>query len=330
MRLGQDRQRAAALVILTLAALTLAAPDVLAQKSPFGVGDTTSAGPPSTGIVAWLLTRQAELTRAMSTALRAANSGPGLFALCSLAFTYGVLHAAGPGHGKAVVSSYVFANGQTLRRGIGIAVAAAIVQALAAITLVVPAVVLIGATARQIDASVRWIELLAYAGITLLGLSLVWRKGRALLASRAPAPHIHGPGCRHGLAMPGHVHGPECSHVHIPDAAALSGPKSGREMAAAIVAAGARPCSGAIILLAFALSSGSVLAGILAVFAMAAGTALTTAGFAAGAVFARSAVTRLADGGERMGRVGLVLELIAAVLVTLLGLALLGGLASTG
>ncbi|MCA0424207.1 MAG: nickel transporter [Proteobacteria bacterium] len=326
------RRPVTVLAFMASAALVLAAPDVIAQaqKSPFGIGDAARDGPAATGVVAWLLAKQAELTRAMTAALRAANSGAGLAALCTLAFTYGVLHAAGPGHGKAVVSSYVFANEQTLRRGVGIAVAAAFVQALVAIMLVVPAVVLIGATARQIDASVRWVELLAYSGIALLGLSLVWRKGRVLFAASKTAPHVHGPACRHGLHAPGHVHGPECSHVHIPDAAALAGRRSWQDMAAAVLAAGARPCSGAIILLAFALSSGSAAAGILAVFAMAVGTALTTAGFAAGAVFARSVVTRLADGGERMGRVGLVLEFVAACLVSVLGFALLAGFASTG
>lgn len=324
-------------LVLGLVVLCLVADDSLAQtgRSPFGVGDVAPGGPAATGMTAWLLAKQAEFTRAMINAVRAAHDGPGLWALCTVAFTYGVFHAAGPGHGKAVVSSYVFANAQTLQRGVGVAVAAAILQALVAITLVVPAVVLLGATARQIDASVRWIELIAFSGIVLLGLSLMWRKGRALAAAGQHQRHNTHHGCGHahgsdGDPHDGHVHGPECNHVHMPDAASLSCTMGWRELASAVVAAGSRPCSGAIVLLAFALSAGSVGAGILAVFAMAAGTALTTSGFAVGAVFARDMVTRLADGGEQMGRIGLTLEFIAALLITLFGLALLTGQMAAG
>lgn len=325
--------RAVLLAAVLLCCLALPVADLAAQtagKSPFGIGDAVPAGAAPTGFIAWILAKQAELIRAMTAALRASRDGAGLWSLCGIAFAYGVFHAAGPGHGKAVVSSYVFANEQALRRGIGVAVAAALLQAVVAITLVVPAVTLLGATARQIDASVAWIEIITFSGIVLLGLSLIWRKLKALRALRqAQAHHHHGPDCAHHHEH-GHVHGPHCNHVHLPDADTLTGTKSWRDLVAATIAAGSRPCSGAIVLLAFALSAGAVGAGVLAVFAMAAGTALTTAGFAAGSVFAKGLVTRLADGGERMGMATLLLELAAAVAITLLGVALLAGYLAAG
>ncbi len=328
---------AAVAVCLFLAALALS-DDACAQiagRNPFGVGDAAPpAGAPG-GFVAWLLMKQADLTRGMIAALRETRSGAGAGALISVAFLYGVFHAAGPGHGKAVVSSYIFANEQTLRRGIGIAVAAAVLQALVAITLVVPAVTLLGAGARQIDRSVAWIEIIAFTGIMVLGLSLSWRKFKALRAawSSASAPACPSCGHAHGLAAPGapaHVHGPECSHVHLPEAAALSGDISWRELVAVTIAAGARPCSGAIILLAFALSAGALAAGIAAVFAMAAGTALTTAAFAAGAVLAKGLTQRLAAGSERFAVWIALAEWLAALCVFTFGLALLLGYMSIG
>jgi nickel/cobalt exporter len=54
------------------------------------------------------------------------------FILVAVSFLYGVFHAAGPGHGKAVISSYVLANGATVRRGITLSFLAAIVQAITA------------------------------------------------------------------------------------------------------------------------------------------------------------------------------------------------------
>lgn len=331
------RMRALGLMALVVVISAVSLDVAVAQlggKSPFGIGDAPPGGGAPGGFVAWMLAKQAEYTRAMITALRATRDGAGLWTLLSIAFAYGVFHAAGPGHGKAVVSSYVFANEQALRRGIGVAIAAALLQAVVAITLVVPAVAILGATARQIDRSVAWIEIFSFSAIIMLGLSLVWRKLNAFRALRAARAmhhthddHGHGPGCGHD---PLHIHGPQCSHVHLPEASALSGDKSWRDLVAITFAAGTRPCSGAIILLAFALSAGALTAGILGVFAMAAGTALTTGGFAAGAVLAKKATQRLADRSERLALLSVGLELTAAVLVVTLGVALLLGYLSAG
>ena len=310
-------------------------------KSPFGIGDATPSGSTApTGLVAWMLAKQAEYTRAMIAALRATREGAGLWTLLTIAFAYGVFHAAGPGHGKAVVSSYVFANEQALKRGIGVAIAAAMLQAVVAITLVVPAVAILGATARQIDKSVAWIEIFSFSAIIALGLSLVWRKARAFrevwaeravripLAQRGHIHAMHGAVCTHD--HPGHVHGPHCNHVHLPEAAALSGDRSWRDLVSATIAAGSRPCSGAIILLAFALSAGALTAGILSVFAMATGTALTTAGFAAGAVLAKQMTQKIADRSEKLALLSVGLELVAAICVVVLGTALLAGYLAAG
>ena len=56
--------------------------------------------------------------------------------LFGISFLYGVFHAAGPGHGKAVISSYLFANNETWRRGVVLSCASAMLQALVAILLV--------------------------------------------------------------------------------------------------------------------------------------------------------------------------------------------------
>ena len=298
-------------------------------KSPFGVGDTYSGGGPAGGLTGWILAKQAEFTRSMIAALRATRSGAGAGALLSIAFLYGVFHAAGPGHGKAVVSSYVFANEQALRRGIGVAVAAAVLQAVVAIGLVVPAILLIGATARQIDAGVAWIEIIAFSAILLLGLTLTYRKYIAFRAamgwSKAPAGPCPtcGPGLRYRPS--GGAADLACTHVHLPSAESLSGQRSWKDLAAAALAAGSRPCTGAIILLSFALSVDALPAGIAAVFAMAAGTAITTSAFAAAAVLAKGAATRLADRSERLRPLSAGIELAAAIVVALFGAGLLTG-----
>jgi nickel/cobalt exporter len=138
----------AAAVALTMALLS---DPVFAQASPFGAPRTAPQAPPD-GIVGWLLAKQSEFYRGLSGAIRAAKKdGSAVWGLFALSFAYGVFHAAGPGHGKAVISSYVVANGETWWRGVVLSFASAILQALVAVAIVGIAAVLLGATRRTMD-----------------------------------------------------------------------------------------------------------------------------------------------------------------------------------
>ena len=83
-----------------------------------------------TGITGWILAEQSRFYRALSGLIRAAKTdGSALWALMGISFIYGIFHAAGPGHGKAVISSYLVANEETWRRGIILSFASALLQA---------------------------------------------------------------------------------------------------------------------------------------------------------------------------------------------------------
>ena len=89
---------------------------------------------------------------------------------------------------------------------------------------------------------------------------------------------------------------------------------------------GVRPCSGAILVLVFALAQGLFWAGIAATLLMGVGTAITVATIAVIAVSARDLAGRLSRG--RDGRGALIMrgiEFAAAGLVLLLGAGLLFG-----
>ena len=62
--------------------------------------------------------------------------GSAVWGLLGLSFLYGIFHAAGPGHGKAVISSYVVANEETWRRGVVLSFASALLQAFVAVAFV--------------------------------------------------------------------------------------------------------------------------------------------------------------------------------------------------
>jgi ABC-type nickel/cobalt efflux system permease component RcnA len=111
----------------------------------------------------------------------------------------------------------------------------------------------------------------------------------------------------------------------MPDPATLGGGIfDWRGAAGTVIAAGLRPCSGAILVLVFAAAQGIVLAGVAATFAMAVGTALTTGAIAAVAVYAKAKASRFAAlRTQRAARLLSGLELMAAVAVLLLGVGLL-------
>ncbi|MFY9292361.1 MAG: nickel transporter, partial [Methylorubrum rhodinum] len=103
-----------------------------------------------------------------------------------------------------------------------------------------------------------------------------------------------------------------------------------RERAGVVLAAGSRPCAGAVLILVFAASQGLLWAGIAATLAMALGTALTTGVLASLAVFAKALALRLAGGRGQAGALAVGgLELLAAAFVLVLGLALVAGIAAS-
>ena len=128
------------------------------------------------------MAKQAQFYLMLSGTIRAAKSdGSAAYTLMGISFIYGIFHAAGPGHGKAVISSYMVANDETWRRGVALSFASALLQAITAIAIVGIAAVLLGATAKAMGDTVKVIETVSYGLIVLIGLRLLWVKGRAFL-----------------------------------------------------------------------------------------------------------------------------------------------------
>jgi len=272
-------------------------------------------------------------------------------------FAYGIFHAAGPGHGKAVISSYLVANQETARRGIVLSFASALMQALVAVVIVGICAWLLNASAKTMCGAEKAIEIASYALIAAFGARLVWTKGggffRALQA-RQPAltpamavagHHDHGHGHDHHHHAHahahvahhdhddhdhshdhGHVHDEHCGHSHGPEPGELAGPGGWRRGLSAIFTVGIRPCSGAILVLVFALAQGLFWAGIAATFVMGLGTAITVATIAVIAVTAKDLARRLSGASEGGGALVMRgLEFGAAGLVLLFGVGLLFG-----
>ncbi|MCA6110716.1 nickel/cobalt transporter [Bradyrhizobium cenepequi] len=346
--------RGLAITVVALAAFVLAdaALHALSAQNPFG-GPRPAAEPRVGGIVGWLLARQSEFYREISATIRAAKTdGYAVWTLLGVSFAYGIFHAAGPGHGKAVISSYLVANRETAWRGIALSFASALMQSLVAVVIVGVFAWVFNATAKTMCGAEKAIEIVSYALIAAFGARLVWSKGGGFfraLQVRLPQPalagvphhhdhdhhhhrdhhhdhdhdHDHHHGHQHDHA---HVHDEHCGHSHGPEPSELAGPGGWRRGLSAIVTVGIRPCSGAILVLVFALAQGLFWAGIAATFVMGLGTAITVAAIAIVAVSARGVAQRLSAGRDGSGVLFMRgIEFGAAGLVLLFGLGLLFG-----
>jgi nickel/cobalt exporter len=380
-RTSESTRLSRTLALVALAVAALISVDgilhVLAAQTPFGAPRGTAV--PTGGVVGWLIAKQSEFYREMSSTIRAAKSdGHAVWTLLGISFAYGIFHAAGPGHGKAVISSYLVANQETARRGIVLSFVSAMVQSLVAILIVGIGAWLLNITAKTMCGAEKVVAIASYTLIAAFGVRLVWSKGAGLIRAlqiRPPTPalamasatashahvghdhadhdhaghdhvhhrHVHdhdehshahhhhhdhdhhGHGHAHDHAH-GHVHDEHCGHSHGPLPSELAGPGGWRRGISAIFAVGLRPCSGAILVLVFALAQDLFWAGIAATFAMGVGTAITVAAIATLAVSARGIARRLSgarDGGGARFMRGI--EFAAAGLVLLFGVGLLTG-----
>ncbi|MEP4770646.1 MAG: DUF1007 family protein [Roseibium sp.] len=284
---------------------------------------------------------QKDFYQKLVASLRSFRSNPNAFwLLVGLSFAYGVFHAAGPGHGKAIITSYVLANNETLKKGVILSFASAFAQAVTAIVLVGGMAVVFNLTSIAIQETARLFEIGSYVLITGLGGWLLWQKAvRPMLSSVAarlgneqvafagPTGHTHDH--NHDHHHHDHTVGPDgvcstCGHAHAPTPDMVQGTITVRRALSIILAVGLRPCTGALVVLVFALSQNMVAAGIASTLAMAVGTGITVALLAGLAVTAKDLAVRLFGEGSPMAvKIHRTIEILGAAFVFVLGATLL-------
>ena len=209
--------------------------------------------------------------------------------LLSISFAYGVFHAAGPGHGKAVLATYLATHGGAVKRALGLSFAASLLQGVTAIALVVVLVYGLGWVTRQAMGSVVWVEQASFLLVAALGAWLCWRAVKQLRRAYQPerAAHSHSPDHEHNQDHE-HSHGHDHSHCcggahHIEPHQALDW----RTAMMTVGAIGMRPCSGAVLMLGAASLLGQFEVGVASVVAMSIGTGITVSALALASIFAR-------------------------------------------
>lgn len=287
-------------------------------------------------LILQLLAWQRDLHRALTLAITEWSAAPSWASgwwLMALSFGYGIFHAAGPGHGKAVLSTYLLSQGGGVKRALGLSFSAAMLQGLTAIALVLVLVKGLGWLTRQAMGSVAGLELASFLMVAILGVWLCLRARRLLKqtaggASGLPAintPHDHSiehanpasplmaptfsPAATAHTGQPFHAfhvapaHDNVQHHGHDPAGHGCScgarhhvAPDEAgdwRTALATVATIGMRPCSGAVLIMGAASLLGHMALGAAAVMTMALGTAITVSALALASVLARDWMTRL-------------------------------------
>lgn len=289
-------------------------------QNPLGIGTPEQIFKPEgpfASLLFWVQHQQKEFYRSMTEALKQIReNGTGGGILVGLSFAYGLLHAAGPGHGKAVISSYMLANEVVLKRGIVLSFASSLLQGFTAIIAISILLLFLRGLGIKSGELTFALEVTSYCAITLLGAWMLYSK---IFKWRNHDKH-HG----HDHAEHNHASVCEsCGHSHAPEPKMLSGKFGWNEAYSAILAVGLRPCSGALIVLTFAFLNGLYFAGIVAVIAMSIGTGIMVSFLASLAVLAKNYALKLSGATKASDAFHKWVEITGAGFVFILGLLLL-------
>ena len=234
---------------------------------------TSQAAPVWDQAATWVLDKQRDFLVQLTTELRSLRGKDDVgWALVLLSFLYGVLHAAGPGHGKVVLTTYLLTHRSRLNRGVAMGAAAGLLQGVTALVLVYVPVGLAGWLPLETETASLWATRVSFTLLAIVGLYLLVRAAGALSESvrqlRRETGEVH-----HDHAD--HVHGADGGCRHLPSAAEIDTAGSRHAAAGVVLAIGLRPCSGAVLVLVLAAVMALHWHGALSVFAMSIGTAIT-------------------------------------------------------
>ena len=234
---------------------------------------------------------QRELNREIGRHMRAIRDGDSpraLVAGLAFAFLYGVLHTLGPGHGKFVVVSYFVSREARIWRGLLMGLQISVTHVISALALMWLADVSLKTVLGGSPAGMRGVQLVSYGATAAIGLGMLIGAVRR--------------------SLPGHaarLRREESHHGH-----------GGKQLGLVSFCVGLVPCTGAILIMLFALANDMVFTGTVMVAAIAAGMAVTMSVLGIVGILARQVVLSRVEAAERRrSAVALALECAGALII---------------
>ncbi|MGS2874932.1 nickel/cobalt transporter [Enterobacter huaxiensis] len=263
--------------------------------------------------IQWCLATQITLHRYLVMYLLQLNNhqySGGLWLLTG-AFLYGVLHAVGPGHGKFIVTTYLTTNKESELAARAVPFLGSLMQGVSAILFVFILAVGLNLASGDISTSRWYVEKISAVLIGAFGAFIIYQALKSLKPRRMTIRSL----------SPLHQHDEQCGCGHHGVGADLT-KGDWKTRLGVILAIGARPCSGAIMILMFSNALGIVSWGIAAVMTMSLGTALSIMGLSLAVRYAREKTVTYFDNGTSLSWLvpvfkiagGIVLILFATVL----------------
>ena len=224
--------------------------------------------------MSWLQSRLSHMQQNIQEAITTLRDKGTLLAYAlflGTSFLYGLLHAAGPGHGKALVSSYLLASKHHYSKAISMAALIGIVHTFAAFLLTLTIYALFDLFFNTFFTNVTYYatKLSALLIIAIAGY-LGWQKIRAFRAFKR-TPKI--------VSFSEHPFTCKCS---------ACSPQSQSTDWGVVLSAGVIPCPGTITIFIFALNTGAYLLGFLAALSMSLGMSCVIALTAIASVFTKN------------------------------------------
>lgn len=236
-----------------------------------------------------------DIAKTLRDSLEAIKGGDysSLLFLLGFSFLYGMLHAAGPGHGKTLVGSYFLANDRSYSKAILISLMIGVVHIFSALMFTLAIILILkGAFSQALEDSTQIVNLIS--GVIIVGIAahLLRQKLRArkkIVWSTAGPQHHHSTcGCS------------SCAPQHTTDLGL-------------VISAGILPCPGTVTIFVFTLSLGLYLTGFLAALSMSLGMSLVIAVSAIAATALKQGIR------DRLPKVITFAEYAGLVIVLLLG-----------
>ncbi|WP_258429147.1 nickel/cobalt transporter [Maridesulfovibrio hydrothermalis] len=174
--------------------------------------------------------------------------GKSLWLFMGFAFVYGIVHAVGPGHGKAVVCAYFLSRGGNMFTASFMSWVITLVHVGSAAVAVCLAYLFLHSGMSGFEEFNRHLQTASFALVTIMG---IWLTAEALRSFKRKEE--------------------KCSPVKQ---------SSLKEIITVALVTGLVPCPGAAIILVYTLSTGILWAGLIAMLFLATGMAVTTSLFA--------------------------------------------------